>query len=76
VRRHAETRPDRPDPPKEPNDSMMMKAKPSTIRPIRWLRETWAEVDYLQRRLSQLQMDARSLRVPPEASKAEVLDAI
>jgi hypothetical protein len=55
---------------------MTMRAKPWTIRVIRSLCEAWAEVDYLQRRLIELQMDARSLRVPPEASKAEVLDVI
>jgi hypothetical protein len=61
---------------KEPKDAMTMKAKPSTIRVIRWLCETWAEVDYLQRRLIKLQMDGRSLRVPSEASNASALDAI
>jgi hypothetical protein len=55
---------------------MTMRATPRTTRVIRSLCEMWAEVDYLHRRLIELQMDARSLRLPSEASKAEVLDAI
>ncbi|HEY1521261.1 MAG TPA: hypothetical protein VGF91_32870 [Solirubrobacteraceae bacterium] len=55
---------------------MKPKAKPWTSGVIRWLLETWAELDYLQRRLIELQMDARSLRVPPERSEAGALEAM
>lgn len=55
---------------------MTMKAKPLRVRIIRWLCEMWAEVAYLQRRAIELQMDARSLRVPSKASMAEALEAI
>jgi hypothetical protein len=55
---------------------MKTKAKPWTSGVMRWLCETWAELDYLQRRLIELQMDARSLRIPPEPSEAEALDAV
>lgn len=72
----GEKRPDELEQLKEPADSMTMKAKPGTIRVVRWLCETWAEVEYLQRRQIELQMDARSLRVPWEISSAEALDAI
>jgi hypothetical protein len=57
-------------------DSMKTKTKPCTIRLIRWLSETRAEMDYLQHRLIELQMDARSLRVPPNRWDVEALDAI
>ena len=33
-------------------------------------------MDYLSHRLIELQMDAQSLRVPPNPSDAEALDAI
>jgi len=33
-------------------------------------------MDYLSHRLIELQMDARSLRVPPNPSDAEALEAI
>jgi hypothetical protein len=55
---------------------MPMKTKPWKLRTIRWLCEMWAEVAYLQRRAIELQMDARSLRVPSKASMAEALEAI
>jgi hypothetical protein len=55
---------------------MKTKAKPWTSRVTRWLCETWAEMDYLQHRLVELQMDERSLRVPPGCSEAEALEAI
>jgi hypothetical protein len=37
---------------------MKTKAKPRTRRAMQWLRETWAELDYLQRRLIELEMQA------------------
>ncbi|MGH2881993.1 MAG: hypothetical protein ACRDPA_04710 [Solirubrobacteraceae bacterium] len=55
---------------------MKTKARPWASRVIRWLCETWAEMAYLERRLIELQMDARSLRVPVERSEAEALEAI
>jgi hypothetical protein len=55
---------------------MKTKARPWASRVIRWLCETWAEMDYAQRRLVALQMDARSLRLPPERSEAEALEAL
>jgi diaminopimelate decarboxylase len=40
---------------------------------IGWLRDTWAELIYLQRRLLELQMQA-SLRIAPEPSEREELE--
>ena len=53
---------------------MKTKAKPRTRRAMQWLRETWAELDYLQRRLIELEMQAPSLRLPPESSEREQLE--
>ena len=57
-------------------DSTKTKAKPWTTRLICWLDETSTEMDYLSHRLIELQMDARSLRIPPNPSDAETLEAI
>jgi hypothetical protein len=55
---------------------MKTTTKPCTTRLLRWLSETRAEMDYLQHRLIELQMDERSLRVPPNRSDVEALDAL
>jgi len=55
---------------------MRTRSKPWAGRVIRWLCDTWAELAYLQRRLIEGQMDSRSLRMPPERSKAEALEAM
>jgi hypothetical protein len=60
----------------EPKDLMTMRSKPWTVRIVRWPCDTSAELGYLHRRLIDVQMDARSLRPPPDAARPEVLDAI
>lgn len=51
---------------------MKTKAGPWTSRAIRWLRETWAEMDYLQRRLIELQMDAAVASGPAGAFRERI----
>jgi hypothetical protein len=51
---------------------MKMKAGPWTSRAIRRLRETWAEMDYLQRRLIELQMDAAVASGPAGAFRERI----
>jgi hypothetical protein len=53
---------------------MNTNAKPRMSRGIDWLRETWFELVYLQRRLIELQMQAPSLRIPPEPSQQDELE--
>jgi hypothetical protein len=54
---------------------MNTQAKLRTSRVIVWFRETWDEMNYLQRRLVELQMQA-SLRIPPEPSEREELERV
>jgi hypothetical protein len=53
---------------------MKTKVMPRACRVIGWLRETWVELEYLQRRLIELQMQAPSLRLPPDPSEREELE--
>jgi hypothetical protein len=53
---------------------MNTRAKPRTSRVIEWFRETWAELNYLQRRSIELQMQAPSLRITLEAWEREQLE--
>jgi hypothetical protein len=55
---------------------MKTKARPWTSRAIGWLRETWAELDYLQRRLIELQMQAPSYRLPPQRAERKELETM
>lgn len=45
-------------------------------RIIAWLRETWDEMDYAQRRLIELRTAIPSLRVPPMCVEADELEAM
>ena len=42
----------------------------------RWLRDTWAEVDYAQRRMIELQLGIPPQRMPPEPSESEALERV
>lgn len=44
-------------------------------RIITWLRETWAEMDYAQRRMIELQMGIPSPRMPADRSNIDTLEA-
>lgn len=55
---------------------MKTTAEPWTSRVIAWLRETWDELVYLQRRLIELQMEAPSERIGPQPSAREELERI
>ena len=50
--------------------------KPRVSRIIAWLRETWAELDYAQRRMIELNMATPSLRLPPDRSSVDELEAL
>jgi len=45
-------------------------------RIIAWLRETWDEVDYANRRLIELRTASPSLRVPRVSMEADELEAM
>ena len=50
--------------------------KPCVSRIIAWLRDTWAEVDYAQRRMIELNMATPPLRMPPRRSSIDELEAL
>jgi hypothetical protein len=43
---------------------------------IAWLRETWAEMDYAQRRMIELRAGVPLPRVPPVRAEADQLEAL
>jgi hypothetical protein len=45
-------------------------------RIIGWLRETWDEMDYAQRRMIELRTGVPSLRVPPVYGELDELEAM
>jgi len=45
-------------------------------RIIAWLRNTWAELDYAQRRMVELNMATPPLRLPPSRSSVDQLEAL
>jgi hypothetical protein len=45
-------------------------------RIIAWLRNTWAELDYAQRRMIELNMATPPLRPPPSRSSVDQLEAL
>ena len=47
---------------------MRTTTKPCASRIIAWLRDTWAELDYAQRRMIELNMATPALRTPPGRS--------
>ncbi len=50
--------------------------KSGVRRVVSWIRETWAELDYAQRRMIELQLDIPPLRVPPGQSELEELERL
>ncbi|MGH2887638.1 MAG: hypothetical protein ACRDPA_33890 [Solirubrobacteraceae bacterium] len=50
--------------------------KPRVSRVIAWLRDTWAEVDYAQRRMIELNMAIPPLRTPAGRSSIDELEAL
>jgi hypothetical protein len=54
---------------------MPTKRNSRTRRIIAWLRETWDEVDYAQRRMIELQMGMAPRRTPANLSTADDLEA-
>ena len=55
---------------------MRTKTKRRVRRIIAWLRDTWAELDYAQRRMIELRMVTPTLRIPPERSAIDELEAL
>ena len=50
--------------------------KPRVSRIISWLRDTWAELDYAQRRMIELNLAIPPLRTPPRRSSIDDLEAL
>ena len=55
---------------------MATTTKPRVSRIIAWLRDTWAELDYAQRRMIELNMATAPLRMPPRRSSIDELEAL
>ena len=55
---------------------MRTTTRPRVSRIIAWLRDTWAEVDYAQRRMIELNMATPPLRMPPGRSSIDELEAL
>ena len=55
---------------------MRTTTKPRVSRIIGWLRDTWAEFDYAQRRMIELNMATPTLRLPPRRSSIDELEAL
>ena len=50
--------------------------KSAVTRVIRWIRETWAELDYAQHRMIELQLGTPPPQLPREASELEELERL
>jgi len=55
---------------------MATTSKPRLRRIIAWLRDTWAELDYAQRRMIELNMVTPPLWLPPGRSSVDELEAL
>ena len=55
---------------------MRTTTKPRVSRIIAWLRDTWAELDYAQRRMIELNMAIPPLGLPPRRSSIDELEAL
>jgi hypothetical protein len=49
---------------------------PGVSRIIAWLRDTWAELDYAQRRMFELNLAIPALRPPPDRADVDELEAL
>ena len=52
------------------------KTKPRVRRIVAWLRDTWAELDYAQRRMIELNLAIPALRPPPDRADVDELEAL
>jgi hypothetical protein len=61
-----------------PQTEAIMRTKLTSIasKIIPWLRETWAEMDYAQRRMIELRTGVPLLRMPPAHTEIDQLEAI
>lgn len=50
--------------------------KPRVSRIIAWLRDTWAELDYAQRRMIELNLAIPALRPPADRGDVDELEAL
>jgi hypothetical protein len=50
--------------------------KPRVSRILAWLRDTWAELDYAQRRMFELNLAIPALRPPPDRADVDELEAL
>jgi hypothetical protein len=55
---------------------MRTTTKPRVSRIIAWLRDTWAELDYAQRRMLELSMAIPPPWLPPDRSNIDELEAL
>ena len=55
---------------------MRTTTKPRVGRIVSWLRDTWAEFDYAQRRMIELNMATPPLRLPPDRLSIDELEAL
>ena len=55
---------------------MRTTTKPRVSRIIAWLRDTWAELDYAQRRMIELNTAIPPLRPPPGRSSIDEFEAL
>lgn len=55
---------------------MRTTTRPRVSRIIAWLRDTWAELDYAQRRMIELNMAIPPLRMPLGRSRIDELEAL
>jgi hypothetical protein len=54
----------------------MTRLRADAARLVRWLRDTWAEVDYAQRRMTELQLGIPPAGPPAESSEREELERV
>ncbi len=55
---------------------MRTTTRPRVSRIIAWLRDTWAELDYAQRRMIELNLAIPALRPPPDRADVNELEAL
>jgi len=55
---------------------MRTTTRPRVSRIIAWLRDTWAELDYAQRRMIELNLAIPALRPPHDRADVDELEAL